>query len=474
MLGNKSSQAVLFLSLGLFFILAVAVLMPIQPNDYWWYMRIGEEVSRSGALPTTEILSYTQAGAPVAYQSWLAGWVFHLAHTLGGAPLTNLLRAALIAAFCTFTWLACRELGGGARLASLLMLLAALAGSNNWAIRPQMFAYPLFGLALWLLLRWENGRRDHALWLLPLAALLWINLHGSFLLLFALLAAGLVAGKGDRRRLLLVAVTCLLATFLNPRGPAEWLNTLAAIGNPSSQGFSREWDPPALTGWQMGIFFGWLLLFPLLAGRSPVKLNRLHWLLFFGFGALALTGLRYVVWFTAVMAALSAALLAPLAEKLEKRGSLRLPAINLALTLFLLLSPLALLPCIRDLWWSAAPPAYSENTPIDAAEYLKGRPDLPGEIWADLAFSSYLTYALPERPVWIHTRFETFPPEQWQDYLTVTSAAPGWEQILRRDGVHLLLLSKADQPNLIRVLLPRSDWQPVYEDEAAIFFIGSY
>ena len=57
----------LWLSLVLFTVLAIAFILPVLPNDYWWYLRIGQETLTAGAVPRGEMLSYTRAGSPVAY-----------------------------------------------------------------------------------------------------------------------------------------------------------------------------------------------------------------------------------------------------------------------------------------------------------------------------------------------------------------------------------------------------------------------
>jgi len=468
---SRSYTGFLFLSLLLFVVLAIACLLPIQPNDYWWYVRVGRDIVAQGGIPTVEALSFTQAGQPVVYQTWLAALIFWGVDALGGAALTNLLRAALLGGFYLFLWLALREVGAGPKLASLLALLAALAGSSNWAMRPQLFAYPLFGGALWALVRWQNGGRK-ALWLLPLLAAAWVNLHGSFILLFFLLAAALAAGRGDRRRLALVAALALLASFLNPQGVREWGYALSLVQNPSSALFSAEWRPPLNQGWQMNLFFAWLLVFPALAAFAPLKPAPLHWLWFLGFGWMALSGLRYVIWFTAVLALLCALMLSAwIGYKVDRPGSFSRAAPNLAIGVLLLLLPLALLPGVREAWWEDSPPALSETTPVEAARWLGAHPELPGPLFSELAFSSYLTAALPQSPVWIHTRFETFPPQQFTRYLEISSAAPGWQEQLDAEGVNLLFLSLKDQSLLVRAVERSPLWRQVYRDGTAVILI---
>jgi hypothetical protein len=95
-------------------------------------------------------------------------------------------------------------------------------------------------------------------------------------------------------------------------------------------------------------------------------------------------------------------------------------------------------------------------------------------LWSELAFSSYLIYALPERPVWIDTRFELFPLEHWQRYMTISEAWPGWPDLLAKDGVHLLMIDPQTQPRLLQALQSSPEWLERYQDETTIIFTRRY
>ncbi len=450
--------------------MALAFLMPIQPNDYGWYVRLGNEIVHSGRLPTIEFMSYTQSGQPAVYQYWLSGVIFWAVREAGGETGTGLLRGLLLAFFYVVLWYLCRANEAGRVISSLFTLLAVLIGGSNWAMRPQLFAYPLFVWVLWMLWAWQKGN-SRLLWGLPLAAALWVNLHGSFILLYFLGAAALLAGRGDRKALLFWLGLGLAASMINPRGHLVWPDMLSLVQNPSSQLFSVEWRPPANSGWQMNLFFGWLLVFPLFVGFSKTRLNWLQWLLFLGFGWLALIGVRYVIWFSAILSFLTAGLFQSIIQpKRWIRFRFEMTKVNLIFALLFILLPLPLLPGLRQRWWQQAPPSFSDNTPLGAVSWLKSNPEVSGPLWADLVYSSYLVDALPERPVWVYTRFEQFPPEQWQRYLLIANAEPGWQEALAGDQVNLLMLSKSDQPKLIQGVIKTTEWQLIYEDDISMLF----
>jgi hypothetical protein len=464
------SLDLLWLALTLFILLTVSFLLPIQPHDYWWYLRIGKDTLEHGSIPTVDTISFTQAGRPVFYQAWLAAILLWLAYSAGGAWLTFLLRGLVIILSYGLTWGMMRGTGAGLRLASLLTLLVGLAGSNNWSIRPQMFAYPLFVLALWIVRQWQDGSNRH-LWALPVIGLLWTNLHGSFVLLIPLIGAALVVGKGQRKNLGVWFGLTLLATLVNPRGLGVWGYVAGMLTTPSNQLFSNEWSPPANSGWQLHIFFAWLLLFSPLAALSPRRLSLLDWAWLLGFGWLALSGLRYVIWFLFILAIASAGLLAESAgHYLDSPVERVRPRANVWLSCLFLALPLALLPGLREAWWARAPSPYADSTPIAATQWLKDHPALLGPLWSNFGFSSYLAFALPSRPVWVDTRFEVYPPEQWARYLAVTRPDPHWQELLEAEGINLMMLSTGGEPDLIRAATQSMDWCENYRDGTAVIF----
>ncbi len=381
---RADTAPLLWLALVLAISLAIAFLLPVTPNDYWWYLRVGQDTLAQGAVPTVDTFTWSQTGTAVAYHSWGAAVLFWLVYRLGGLTLTVLLRGLLVAAAYGLVWLTARRLGAGRVGAAVVLLLAVLASSNNWSLRPQLLAYPLFALALFILYQWQSGRKNIVYWL-PLISLVWVNLHGSFVMLILLVGAALAFGRGDRRPLALATVGVVLATLVNPRGIGAWTYVVQSLTVRSSQLFSAEWRPPVNDNWQMNLFFLWLLAFPALAAFSPRKLSLLEWTWFLGFGFLALWGERYVIWFVFILTVLTGAMLADWEKQYlgdPKPGS---PLLNRTLSLVFLLLPLSLLPGVRNAWWPDAPEA-TRTRPWQRWSGLQNRTSYRVRCGARLAF----------------------------------------------------------------------------------------
>lgn len=470
---RSSLTGFMLLSLVLAAIFIVVVLMPLEPSDYWTYLRIGDQIMTTKTIPTTEFMTYTSGGQPATYSYWLASLLMLGIYKAGGLTLTALVMGLCVVALYTFVWLCLRELKLGPVSASLVVLITALMGSNNWSTRPQNFALPLFGLMLLILLKWQH-QRNKMLWLLPIVSVLWVNLHGSFILLFVILFSALIFGSGSRKALSLAILVSLAATLINPYGFQLWSNTAAMIGNYLIKTYSNEWQPPMNQGWQLNLFFGSLLVTALAAAFSKVRVNLLWWVLFLGFGWMALSSIRYVLWFSVVEALLLAQLTAPWLERyLDRRTFFPQQTFNLILGILILVLPLAFLPGIRQQWWTQAPDSLTDTTPVQAVEWISAHPELPEHIWANWVASIYMSYALPERPVWITNRIEDFDEQIFLDNKRLMRASYDWQRILEGYGVNVLMLDLAYEKPLITAVTSASGWSEVYRDERQVIFLAT-
>ena len=472
-LKNPSNASFLVFSFVLMCVTLLAVNQPIAPNDFFPYLRIGEEIIKTGEIPTTEFMTYTQFGQPALYLYWLPSILFYEMFQFGGVILIALIVMLCTASFYGLFWLCLRELNIRPLVSGLVLIIIGLPGASFFVARPQIFAFPFFALVFLILIRWQKGN-DRLLWLLPLAGLLWANFHGSFIILFFLLLPALLFGKGNRRRLLIFTGISFFATLINRYGIGIWTNMFSLVNNLSSQTFSMEFQPPLNNDWQANIFFGSLLIIPVLTAFKKPKIQFLYWIWFLGFGWMALSGLRYRIWFLGVEAIILSMLLNPLFDRFFKPSNrFQNRSLNLALGVIMLVFPLALLPGVRGLWWEQAPPKYSETTPIRAVNWLKQNPHLPGELWSDFTYATYMTYTLPERKLFTTNRMEDFPVHQFEDYQSISNAQYNWQELLEEYEINLLMTSRARQPTLINAAYKSQNWSAIYSDVRTIIYIRS-
>jgi hypothetical protein len=71
---------------------------------------------------------------------------------------------------------------------------------------------------------------------------------------------------------------------------------------------------------------------------------------------------------------------------------------------------------------------------------------------------------MPEEKVFIDTRVELYPFEQWKDYVYIISGLR-YNEILDKYGITRILLSKESQPDLSYQLEGDPLWELEFEDD---------
>jgi hypothetical protein len=467
----------------------VISLMPSPPNDWFWHMRVGQWIVESGGIPTTNRFAWTvPAETPYVYGAWLGGLLLYGLERLGGLELIIFVRNLLAAGLLVVVALECHRRTESWRWSALTVLGVSVLMLNNLAVRPQMFAWVPFALAMYLLGHYADGRLAAGWLAAALAALMafWVNVHGSFVLGLALvgsyLAGALIHAWRDPQArtsgryvggLALGLGAMVLATFANPLGPAIYAYVHEALYAPS-QRLIAEWQPPAPAGLVHGWFF--LSILTLLAiwahQRRPPAARDL--ILVCGMLWLAWSGVRYVLWYGVVVMPILAEGWARLVSPRVFIRTAPPPAWAGAILGMLLLIPVIVVQpwLLRSLRLgdayearmlpSPAPPLLTRGTPVAAIEHLRQNPG--GRLFNEMGFGSYVIWALPEQRVFIDPRVvDLFPVGLWEDYRAIGEGREAL-QLLDRYGVDRVLLRRDTQANLSRVLQGTGAWEREYSD----------
>jgi hypothetical protein len=204
----------------------------LQDSDSFWQIKIGQWIIDHGAMPYTDIYSFTRTGAPWISTSWLSQVLFALSYAqLGwaGPVILTAMGVALTAAI--FVYLLDVQIE--APRAVLLAMLALLLSLHHVLARPHVLALPVMVAWVGLLMATADRRSAPSWYWLPLMAL-WANLHGGFVLGLALigpisLEAVEHAEKGRRLQLflrwVLFGIGALVASCCTPYG---WRTLLGA------------------------------------------------------------------------------------------------------------------------------------------------------------------------------------------------------------------------------------------------------
>jgi hypothetical protein len=428
-------------------------LQPLRDNSFLTHLATGRLIIDTGSVPTVDPYSFTAHGDPWTVQSWLASVAFAGMEDLAGLVGIRLLIAVTSGALAYLIWRLSEP--AGAVVTRLGLVLPVLViGFETWSERPLLFG--LLALAGVHLLANGSGR---AWWAAPIFAL-WVNTHGSFPL-GGVLVVALLAGRWlDREpvereaKVLGWAVLGILLGGLNPLGPRLIWFPLELLGKSEALATIKEWQPPDYADLAPQLLVGLAVIAALLFLRDRSWRSIVPAAVFVG---AALVGSRNVGPAAIVLLAAMAPALRGIGSE-EGRDPSRI--LGLAAAAVVLVAGLAALSSLRG------PDTDLRGYPEEAVAWMEAN-DLLGPdsrvASRDFAGNYLEAHSGTEVPVFMDDRYDMFPIEVIDDYVTLNHGRDGWEDVLAEWDASAVLWD--DESDLYDLVKDSDDWEVVYEDE---------
>jgi len=182
---DKEKKIFLFFLVVFFGFCALFAAQKIADPDFWWHLKTGEWIWQHKAIPYSDPFSYTFQGAEWINYEWLFHAIIYPLYKLGGFGGLIVFETIVVLLTFLILFFTCREVDGGKRwLVITVLFVALLVVRGRFAVRPQIISFFLLALYLYLLILYRDERitaRQLILFLIP-AHVLWVNVHGSFLL----------------------------------------------------------------------------------------------------------------------------------------------------------------------------------------------------------------------------------------------------------------------------------------------------
>jgi hypothetical protein len=483
---------------------------PLADPDIGWHIRTGEQILITHMLPRTDPYSSTMLGQPWFAWEWLYDLALGTLHHFCGLNGVVWLCAVLVAT--TFTILLSQLLkrGTGLLLAIVLMLLAEAAATIHLFARPHIASW-LFVLLWFIALeRWERGlgRLRWLPWFFPVSTLLWVNLHGEWVLGFALLAIYILAALVESwsaqdafvavaladcaRSMMWAGAASALATFANPYGWRLHEHIFRYLTDRYLMDRIDEFRSPNFHFWPPR-FFAIILVLTIFAFASHRrKVPSSHVLVALLATYMGLLSSRNLPVSSMLLVLIIGPMLwerfvalseTPGAWQWVRRRAVgvadfssRMSAQELHLRghLWPILSTIgALLVCLQGGWFGSRHVIHAQfdpkSVPAAAVDFLEKEPSAEPVFSTD-SWGGYLIYRLyPRRLVVIDDRHDLYGSDRIRQLLVLMQGEPKWRQVLDNLQVHTVLLpADSTLASLLREL--PQEWPVVYEDNQAVVF----
>ena len=483
------------LILSFFILVLVFLIFPLTDLDIWMHLVTGKYILENFTIPTSDIYSYTAFGHPWIDHEWLSQIIFYSFYQLGGANALIILRIILFL-LIFYAFFAVLSKKTNYFLALLTSLLVLLVSHERFFLRPETFTL-LFVLIYIFILDEYRLKSSRLIYLLPVLQILWVNLHGYFLLGIVipfLFLIGHFLGKRNNRAFLSgLVLLIILVSFINPytyQGVIYPFKILASWGGESRSvlKYISELKSPFVPGgpslfWFKFLIFISALSFLLRAGFK--KLNLWHLLLYLLFLTLGITVKRHIALFAFPVSLITVYNLTGIEKLRDYFLKLQKIKIFSPVKISILLLMIAYLFIFTSqvtsnrfylktrLLKTFDLGLTSEIFPEKAIDFLIQH-NLKGHIFNDMVGGSYLVWRYyPQRKVFLDGRTEVYLTSVFEDYLAAFRQPQLFKGMAQKYNIDYVLInySFSGREKLIKHLLEAPGWALVYFDKVAVVFI---
>jgi hypothetical protein len=493
-----------------------------------WHIRTGQLILATHSIPHADPFSSTMAGQPWFAWEWLydvlVGWL----DRASGLNAVVFFTATIIALTFAWTFRLLLRRGTNFLVALILVLLAASAAMIHFLARPHVLSW-LFTVMWFVVLESSERKqsdsssnppsRGWSLWLLPLLMLVWVNVHGGFLLAFVLLGIywlgatwqwshlkdarfedalqKIRAGK-RARDLALIGTISALTTLINPYGWNLHLHIYRYLSNRFLMDHIDEFQSPNFHGVAQKCFAVLLLLTLItLAVKNreashirPTEALLVLFAVYSGLYASRNIPVSALLLILIIGPRLSNALQTFVPTFTKRRIDSSSGGANSA---HFLQRMQAIESSLHGHIWPIVAVVFTgwitfhggslgptplinahfdtKRFPSAAVSFLEQR-NAADSVFVPDYWGGYLIYRLyPQVKVVIDDRHDFYGEQFVKSYLKTMHVEPGWQDFLTQNDVRCIVVPKDSA--LANILLETPTWQPIYSDSVAFVFTRS-
>ena len=466
---------IFYLTLFLFILLFGTLHIEID-FDFFARLIVGKSYFQTGTLFNQDFYSYGTTHNFIDHE-WGSSLIFYLIQNYLGDVGLFCFKSIIIFLTLYIITRAIRLKDKDVKLNFLFFFFALQSISYNIfsTIRCQTFSFLFFVLFFYILLLVKKTKNYKILWCLPILNIAWANLHGGFVLGFALIALFIIGeflnkNKDFAKHLSIIFIATILSSLINPYG----INYLSFIFE------AFKLNRIHITEWQSAFlnknyifslvkfklfFIATILLFlySIIKNiKTSTKIDKTKYLVLFFIMLITLKAQRCHVFFTYSVLILCYCDFYNIFNK-------KLPILADKIKEFVLFGIILASAIIHFFEYKFINIVSNINYPIYAVEFIKQN-DLKGNVFTMFHTGSYVAYKLyPDNLVFMDGRYEEVYNTDLINQMGKFFLAQDNGKLLKNYHHDILILDKSYP--IAKVMKTDKDWFLAYEDEKHSLFL---
>jgi len=480
---------IFFISLFLYLSFSVGKGL-LNDCDTGYHIRAGEYIIETLSIPKQDIFSFISPHLPWTAHEWLSELIMALVHRAFDLTGVVIFFSLIISSVYYLLFKILRKNNDDIIISIFIVLLVLTVSQVHWLARPHIFSLLLMVIWCYFLDEYQYNQKNY-LYFFPPMMLLWVNLHGGFLVGFILLGIYIFGNtvrfiksrdserndyKKKLRVLGIIATACLFICMINPYGYRILIFPFNLISNKFIMDHVNEFLAPNFHQLIVKPFEFTLLLLIVLLVFSKKRLNIIELLSILLFTHMSLYSARYIPLFSIIVAPILLRQFRPILVQSEgrfskflKKRSDNISAVDTSTRGYLWPVSAVVLVVIFATAGKVDFKFNPETKPVAAVEFFT-KENIQGNMFNDDEFGDYIIYAAwPKYKVFFDGRSDMYGVDIMKEYLKVYRIKLGWDEVIKKYNIKWMIHNANSVLSMF--LMERDDWKLIYADKVANIFV---
>jgi len=483
-------------------------------QDIGRHLKVGEIIWQTKEVPKTNLFSFTEPNFSFINHHWLSEVIFYGVFSLGGFTglillkifvvlssflllfflVNNLLTTSqVMPTFEVRLWITdfASRLSTGFWPIVISFLLSIFIFISRTEVRPEIFSFVILAFFLFTLFKAKHEQKYKYIWFLPIAQLLWVNLHiyffiGPFLILAFLVDRLANKDYANVKKTIIILFLAFVATLVNPagiRGALLPFNILKEYGysivENQTLAFLADFFSFNLPIFVFKVSVGVLVVsFLLTIKKAKQRVFEILLSAFFIYAGFRM--LRNLPLYALVSFPVMAVLLTDI--RCQYANLMRMPRITnkilrTALVGFLVFMIFFVASGGYYKWASLSKKVgFSIPDGLERAVDFVKENNIEGPMFNNFDIGGYLIWKLPDEKVFVDNRPEAYSVEFFSEtYKPMQENEEKWKEFSEKYGINFIFFGHTDATpwgqTFLKNIVGDPDWKVVFINENAIILV---